>query len=167
MIAQGWLYAGAFAAGVLVAGTAQEWRWNATYNDAMATVAKDAKDRAQAVVLALNAAGEKVQVAEAAISQQREDNAKTTEAQAAELDRLNRCLKSGTCGLRVAAKCPAAGPVQQAGNDSAGRDSQAGARLDPAAESDYLEFRRLYKQQLDTLKICKTYGESQIKKPSL
>lgn len=159
MIAQGWIYGGLFAAGLAVAGVAQEWRWQAKYTAYTASVAKDAKERAEAVLVQLNKAGEAVKTAEAKVSKQRDDNAKTTEQQAAELDRLNRCLKSGTCGLRVAAKCP--GVVQQARDNSTGGDSATGARLTPAAESDYLEFRRLYTQQLNTLKLCKVYGDSQ------
>jgi prophage endopeptidase len=142
----------------------QEWRWGAEHEAYKVSVANDAKERALAVLMALDAAGEKVQAGEAAISKQREDNAKTTELQAAELDRLNRCLKSGACGLRVAARCPSV--PNTAPSDSSSRDSATGARLDAAAESDYLEFRRKYAEQLNTLRICKTYGDTQIKKPS-
>lgn len=160
MIAQGWLYAATFAAGLAVGGWLADNALSAEHEQYKATVAKDAQDRALAVLVALQAAGERVKAGEAAISKQREDNAKAD----AELDRLNRCLKSGTCGLRVAAKCP--GLVHGASGDSPERDSAAGARLDAAAESDYLEFRRRYKQQLDTLRLCKAYGDAQNKKPS-
>lgn len=164
MIPQAWLLGGAFAAGLVVAGMGQEWRWGAEHEAYKASVANDAKERALAVLMALYAAGEKVQAGEAAVSKQREDNAKATELQAAELDRLNRCLKSGTCGMRVAARCPSV--PNTATGDSARRDSAAGARLDAAAESDYLEFRRKYAEQLKVLRMCKTYGDMQIKKPS-
>lgn len=162
MIPQAWLLGGAFAAGLLVAGMGQEWRWGAEHEAYKASVANDAKDRALAVLVALDAAGEKVQAGEAAISKVREDNAKATELQAAELDRLNRCLKSGTCGLRVAARCPSVPHTAPGG--SADGDIAAGARLTAAAESDYLEFRRQYARQLAVLRTCKAYGETQ--KPS-
>jgi prophage endopeptidase len=158
MIPQGWLYAAVFAgglgAGAWLAGNAL----STEHEQYKASVAKDAEDRALAVLMALEAAGEKVQAGEAAISKQREDNAKATELQAAELDRLNRCLKSGTCGLRVAAKCPSV-PNTTSG-DGAERDSAAGARLTAAAESDYLEFRRKYAEQLSTLRMCKAFGDA-------
>lgn len=158
MIAPAWLYGAAFAVGLGAGTWLADNALSAEHEQYKASVAKDAEGRALAVLIALQAAGEKVQAGEAAISKQREDNAKAD----AELDRLNRCLKSGTCGLRVAAKCP--GVPNPASSDGAGRDSAAGARLDAAAESDYLEFVRGYKEQLKVLRICKAYGETQ--KPS-
>lgn len=166
MINPAWLYGLCALVGAGMATGAQEWRWQAKHSLYVASVDKAAREQTDATLLALWSAGERVKDAESKVSAQREENAKTSEQQAVELDRLNRCLKSGTCGLRVAAKCPAT-TVPAAGNDSASRDPAAGARLEPAAESDYLEFRRRYKQQLDTLKLCKVYGESQSKKPSL
>lgn len=162
MIPQGWLYAAAFAVGLGVGAWLADNALSAEHEQYKASVAKDAEDRALAVLMALEAAGEKVQAGEAAISKQREDNAKATELQAAELDRLNRCLKSGTCGLRVAAKCPSV--PSTASGDGASGDTDGTARLTAAAESDYLEFRRKYAEQLNTLRICKTYAET--KKPS-
>lgn len=158
MIPQGWLYAAVFAAGLAAGAWLADNALSAEHEQYKASVAKDAQDRALAVLMALQAAGAKVQAGEAAISKVREDNAKAD----VEIDRLARCLKSGGCGLRVAAKCP--GPVHAASGDSATGDTAAGARLTPAAESDYLEFQREYRKQLDTLRICKAYGETQ--KPS-
>lgn len=160
MIPSPWLYGAAFAVGLGVGTVLTHNALSAEHEQYKASVAKDAEDRALAVLIALQAAGAKVQAGEAAISKQREDNEKAD----AELDRLNRCLKSGTCGLRVAAKCP--GVPNATSSDGAGRDSAAGARLDAAAESDYLEFRRKYTEQLKVLKLCKAYGETQSKKPS-
>ena len=158
MIPQGWLYAAVFAAGLGAGAWLTDNALSAEHEQYKATVANDSQARALAVLVALQAAGTKVQAGEATISQQRADNAKAD----LEIDRLSRCIKSGGCGLRVAAKCP--GPVHAAAGDGASRDTAAGARLTPAAESDYLEFQREYRKQLDTLRICKTYGETQ--KPS-
>lgn len=162
MIGQGWLCGAAFAAGLLVAGTAQEWRWGDKYETYQATAAKDATDRANAVLMALEVAQAKVKAGEDAISQQREENAKATELQAAENDRLNRCLKSGTCGLHVAAKCPSV-PNTTPGDGASG-NTDGSPKLTAAAGSSYLEFRRLYIEQYNTLKTCKVFGETQ--KPS-
>lgn len=158
MIAQGWLLAGAVALGVLVTATAQEYRWEAKHATYKASVANDAAQRATAVRDVLQLAQGKVAEGEQAISNQRLENAKANE----EVERLERCVRDGSCGLRVAAKC--SGPVQQAPGDSASRDTAAGARLTAAAESDYLEFQRKYAEQLKVLKLCKAYGETQ--KPS-
>jgi Bacteriophage lysis protein. len=164
MIPQGWLYAVAFAVGLGAGAWLADNALSTEHEQYKASVAKDAEDRALAVLMTLEAAGEKVQAGEAAISKQRDDNAKATELQAAELDRLNRCLKSGTCGLRVAAKCPSV-PNTAAGG-SAERDTTTGARLAAAAESDYLEYTRKYTEQLNTLRMCKAFGDTQTKKPS-
>jgi prophage endopeptidase len=155
MTPRDWLAVLTFALGLGIGAWLADNALSADHEQYKATVAKDAQGRALAVLVALQAAGERVKAGEAAVSQQREENAKAD----AELDRLNRCLKSGTCGLRVAAKCP--GPVHATSGDGSGRDTATGARLEPAAESDYLEFRRRYKQQLDTLRLCKAYGETQ------
>lgn len=130
---------------------------SAQHEQYKASVANDAKDRALAVLVALQAAGERVHAGEAKISEQRAENAKADQ----ELDRLNRCIKSGTCGLRVAAKCPGSAGLHAATGDSTSGNTAAGARLDPAAESSYLEFRRRYAEQLKVLRICKAYGETQ------
>lgn len=157
MIAQGWLLLGAAVLGAAGGAWVTDNALSTQHEQYKATVAKDAQDRALAVLVALQAAGERVKEGESKISKAREDNAKAD----AELDRLNRCLKSGTCGLRVAAKCPSSTSVHAAASDGAGRDSTAGARLDAAAESSYLEFLRGYKEQLKVLRICKAYGETQ------
>lgn len=155
-----WLYVVAFAVGALFAGIAQEWRWQAAHEAYQASVANDAKERALAVLMSLQAAGEQVKAGEAAISKQREENAKAN----VELERLSNCLKSGTCGLRVAAKCPSV-PATASG-DSASGNTPTGARLDALAGWRYLDFRRGYAEQLKVLRICKAYGETQNKKPS-
>lgn len=144
-----------FALGLVLGAWLADNALSAEHETYKSGVANDTADRALAVLMALQAAGERVQAGEAAVSKQREENAKAD----AEIDRLGRCLKSGTCGMRVAAKCP--GPVHAASGDGAGRDPTAGARLDPTAESDYLEFRRGYAEQLKTLRLCKAYGETQ------
>ena len=155
MIAPAWVAAAAFAVGLGAGAWLADNALSAEHEQYKASVAKDAEDRALAVLLALQSAGERVKAGEAAVSQQREENAKAD----AEVDRLNRCLKSGTCGLRVAAKCP--GVPNPTSGDGASRDTAAGARLDAAAESNYLEFRRRYAAHLATLKLCKVYGETQ------
>lgn len=160
MIPASWLHAAAFGLGLAIGAGGVNLALTAKHERYAASVAIDAKDRALAVLLALEAAGARVQAGEAAISKVREDNAKAND----EVERLARCLKSGTCGLRVAAKCPGSTSVHTAAGDSAAGDTATGARLTPAAESDYLEFQREYRKQLDTLKICKAYGETQ--KPS-
>lgn len=53
-----------------------------------------------------------------------------------ETNRLRDCLRSGTCGLRIGARCPA--PETPA---ATGVDSGAGAVLDRAAESAYFALR--------------------------
>jgi len=157
MIAQGWLLLVAGVVGAAGGAWVTDNALTASHEAYKATVANDAKDNALAVLAALEKAGSRVQAAEATISEQRLQNAKADE----EVERLNNCIKSGKCGLRVAAKCPDSANLHTAPGDSASGNTAAGARLTPAAESDYLEFQRLYAEQLKVLRICKAYGETQ------
>lgn len=160
MIPASWLCAAAFGLGLVVGAGGVDAVLTAKHEQYKASVANDAKDRAQAVLMALKAAGARVQAGEAAISKVREDNAKAND----EVERLATCLKSGTCGLRVAAKCPGTASVHAPAGDSASGDTATGARLDALAGWRYLDFKRGYAEQLKVLRICKAYGETQ--KPS-
>lgn len=97
------------------------------------------------------------------LSQQEQENIKNEQVRQAEIDRLNRCLRTGGCGLYVKAKCPSVPAVPS--SSAAPVDPPGTARLDATAEQDYLEFRREYGKQLDTLRQCKVFAdESAIKK---
>lgn len=150
-----WAFGAAFVIGAGVGSWLTDNALSTEHEQFKATVAKDAQDRSLAVLMALQAAGERVKAGEATISKQREENAKAD----VELDRLNRCLKSGTCGLRVAAKCP--GVPNPASGDGASGDIATGARLDALAGWRYLDFKRGYAEQLKTLRLCRVYGQAQ------
>lgn len=53
-----------------------------------------------------------------------------------QLDKLQRCVSSGKCGLRINAKCPANGATSAGGMGDA-----SGPRLTDSAERDYFTFR--------------------------
>lgn len=71
----------------------------------------------------------------------------------AETNRLRDCLRNGSCGLRVAAKCP---PVPASSPAASGAivDHGTAARLDSAAESAYFALRDGIDQQRRQLEAC-------------
>lgn len=75
-----------------------------------------------------------------------------------ETNRLERCIASGKCGLRVAAKCPT---VRADGTVSGGAVSGT-AELEPAAQRAYLSLRRGLDRQFAELQFCR----SELKKRS-
>ena len=58
-----------------------------------------------------------------------------------ENDRLAECVRTGKCGLRVRAVCPAAGGGVPQTAPAASVADAAGPRLDDAAERDYFRLR--------------------------
>lgn len=79
-----------------------------------------------------------------------------------ETNRLRDCLRSGACGLRIAAVCPPAGsPAVAAGP---GVDTGAGARLDGAAESAYFALRDGIDRAQAQLAACQ--GELRLRAPA-
>lgn len=75
-----------------------------------------------------------------------------------ETNRLERCIASGKCGLRVAAKCPT---VRADGTVSGGAVSGT-AELEPAAQRAYWDLRRGLDRQFAELQFCR----SELKKRS-
>lgn len=74
-----------------------------------------------------------------------------------ETNRLRRCLRDGTCGLRIAAHCPAAptGHVLSAA-PSASVDPGATAELDESARQSYLALRKGIDKVASQLRACQT-----------
>lgn len=75
----------------------------------------------------------------------------------ADLDRERSDIAAGRRVLRVKATCPA---VSADGSSSASGDTGGAARLDAAATADYLDLRRLYNEQLGTLRKCQAFGKA-------
>lgn len=148
-------YAAVALAAFLAAWVIQGWRWDGD-------VARTALAAAQAQVLAVDAVNKKRLEAEATVAtgEQALDKVRLeNNGKDVELQRLNDCLRTGKCGLRVAAKCPAtvmptnaaAGP---ASGDTGGTDGPAEDLIARA-----LVWEREYPKQLKALKLCKAYAE--------
>lgn len=121
LLAAGALLA-AFACGWLVNG----WRMDAEALEVAEQAAKTLRERTaerDALAASLRAAND-------------QHAAKLKGAQD-ETNRLRDCLRSGTCGLRIGARCPSAPETPAA----AGVDPGARAELDRAAESAYFALR--------------------------
>ena len=71
----------------------------------------------------------------------------------AETNRLRDCLRNGSCGLRVAAKCPPV-PASSPAASGPGVDHGTAARLDPAFESAYFALRDGIDRQRRQLEAC-------------
>lgn len=148
-------YAAAALVAFLAAWVIQGWRWDTD-------VAQTALAAAQAKSRAVEAVNKQRLEAEATVAtgQQALDKVRLeNNGKDVELQRLNDCLRTGKCGLRVAAKCPAAGmsanaPAGAASGNTGGTD---GPTADLIARA--LVWEREYPKQLKALKLCKAYAE--------
>lgn len=118
-------------AGALGGWTINGWRLNAAYDAERLQAARDAARDLQAAYDARDALA-----ADLAASNDLH-LAKLKGAQD-ETNRLRDCLRSGTCGLRVAVKCP---DQPTAGATGTGVDSGAWADLAPTAGQAYFALR--------------------------
>lgn len=81
------------------------------------------------------------------------------EAQRNEIERLNACLRTGTCGLRVNATCPATGSGDGNADPAAARvDDGKGPALTPVAESAYFALRHGINENEAKLIMCQEYA---------
>lgn len=124
----------------------QAWRWAAAEAAMEATVADDKRKAAEEAQRTLQEAIDR----NTQVEQQRSESLKREKAYATELDRLNRCLRAGTCGLYVSTV-----PVA----DTACGNTAGASRLTPAAESDYLELSRRLGEQYEALKLCQAFAK--------
>lgn len=142
-------------AAFLAAWGIQGVRWEAD-------VAQIALAHAQAQTLAVEAVNKQRLEAEATVvtGQQVIDKVRVENRDKdVELQRLNDCLRSGKCGLRVAPKCPSAGvpTVADAGPASGNTGGTLGP--DPDLIARALVWEREYPKQLKALRLCKAYAE--------
>ena len=127
----------------------QAWRWAASDAAAAALVADERKKAAEDAQRVLQEAIDR----NTQVEQQRSESLQREQTYAAELDRLNRCLRAGTCGLFVSTVRPATVANPTCGNNA------GPARLAPSAEADYLEIERRLGEQYETLKLCQAYAK--------
>jgi hypothetical protein len=146
----------AFCAAWLIQG----WRWDAD-------VSQTALAAAQAQVLAVQAVNKQRLDAEATVAtgQQVIDRVRIeSDGKDVELQRLNDCLRTGKCGLRVAAKCPGAGVRADAVPGPASGNTGGTLGLDADLVARALVWEREYPKQLKALKLCKAYAEQMQKR---
>lgn len=79
------------------------------------------------------------------------------EAQRNEIQRLNDCLRTGTCGLRVNATCPATGSDGNTNPTAARVDDGKRPTLTPVAESAYFALRHGINENETKLMMCQEY----------
>lgn len=125
----GWALWLALIGGFSGGWAANGWRLEAQYADAASKVAKEAKDALTAAMTERDELAKKLTET---------NDAALAELQGAqnETNRLRDCLRAGTCGLRVAAKCP-----EGSGTPGASVDINAGAELAESARQSYFALR--------------------------
>lgn len=145
----GWQYAATLAAGLAVGWVAQGWR----LGEQLAETGRQAEhERAEAfryVATEQNKAAQAMAAADIAAQGELSDERK-------QVDALERCIAAGRgCGLRVKARCPAAGTVptdRAAAGVGAGPESTA--ELDPAVGPDYRALRLGIVELEQAVKLC-------------
>lgn len=131
-----WRYGAVFALGLLVAGTAQSWRYGAQIAQAETAVSTERTEAMRLVLAEQGASAARM----AAADQKYTGELSDAKGKIADLERR---VAAGSSGLRVKAKCPAAKPLPEAGG-VAGLGDRNGetAELDTNARPDYYTLRR-------------------------
>lgn len=146
---------------LLAAGFGGGWSLNGLRLDARAsklaaTTAKEAAKRSTDYLDQLRAvtAAKKMLADELAASDKRFTDQKRVAD--AEIERLNTCVRTGECGLRVHASCPptAPGGVMPPAGPGSGVDTATGPKLDTDAERDYFALRKALTVQFTQLGAC-------------
>lgn len=139
-----WRYGAAFALGALAAATAQGWRYGEQIARAEAAISAERSEAMRQIVAGQDASTARMAAAD------KKFTGELTDAEA-EIARLERSPKR----LYVAAKCPAASPLPEAGTD-AGLGGGDGERpeLDAGARADYFTLRRGIARVEAALKAC-------------
>lgn len=143
-----WRYGAVFALGLIVAGTAQSWRYGKQIAQAETAVSTE---RAEAMRLVL--AEQEASAARMATADQKYTREVTdAETKIAELERR---VSAGPTRLYVAAKCPAAKPVPEAGTAAGvGSGNSERPELDTTVRPDYFTLRRGIIRVEAALKAC-------------
>lgn len=128
-------YAAAFALGLVVAGTAQGWRYGAQIAQSEAAISTE---RTEAMKFIL--AEQESDAARMAAADQKYTG-ELTDAKGKIAD-LEQRVAAGASGLRVKARCPAAKPVPEAGSVAGvGSGDGESAELSANARPDYYALR--------------------------
>lgn len=143
-----WRYGAVFALGLMVAGVAQGWRYSAQIAQAETAISAE---RAEAMRLVLAEQGASAaRMAEA----DQKYTGELTDAKG-KIAELERRVATGSSGLRVAAKCPAARPLPEAGTAAGvGGGSEQAPELDANARPDYYALQRGILDLEAALKVC-------------
>lgn len=149
----------AIVGGVLVVTFCAGWAVNGwRLGTKLATVQKEHAE-------ALSTAQERTRLAQEALQTEKDakadklsgidsDGRKTLIKAQNENDRLNACVRAGTCGVRIVARCPASSAIVSSPAKGGGVDSGAAAVLTPEAGQDYLDLRAAIATTEGVLRAC-------------
>lgn len=140
----------AFGAGWAVNG----WRVGAQVADLKASHAEVVKTAAQAAAKQLTDAHAQRDAKQDELNNIAAAGAASLKKANDETERLRRCTADGTCGLRIAATCPANTPGVPTAASGSGVGAGTGAVLTAAAGQDYFALRANIARTEETLTTC-------------
>lgn len=143
-----WRYGAAFALGAVIAATAQGWRYGEQIARAELAISSERTESMRMVLAEQESSSARMAAAD------QKHTGELTDAKG-RIDDLERRVAGGRSGLRIAAKCPAAKPLPQAGRSpSLGGGGGESAELDANARPDYYALRRGVVELEAALKVC-------------
>lgn len=146
MIGTGYIAASAFAVGLLVAGTAQQWRFEAQID-------REHTQAANTQLAAVKAVDAQLVLAQSETEKSRQDLQKLQVTTNAQIDDIQHRLRASNRGLRIKAKCPASVPANA--TNASGVDTGT-AELDAASTSTVLGLEKALNDQFGLLQFCRS-----------
>lgn len=150
-----------YALVLALGGAIGAWATHLDYSAKMAQVQADHANEAATIAeterAKTTAALDDLKRAQAQINELDTLNYEKLQAQRAEIDRLNACVRNGTCGLRINATCPAPRGGSAPGSGTPGVDDGEKPVLTPVAESAYFALRHGINEQENKLVMCQEY----------
>lgn len=148
MIGAVWRYGAAFALGAAIAATAQGWRYGAEIARAESAISGERTEAMRLVLAEQESSAGRMAEAD------KKHTGELGDAKGKIAD-LERRVASGSSGLRVKARCPAAKPLPEAGRaPGVGGGGGESAELDANARPDYFAIQRGILELESALKVC-------------
>ena len=143
-----WRYVAAFALGVVIAATAQGWRYGEKIARSESAISTERTESMRLVLAEQESSASRMAEAD------KKHTGELIDARGKIAD-LERRVADGTSGLRVKAKCPTAKPLPEAGSaPGVGGGVVESAELDANARPDYFALRRGIIELESALKVC-------------
>lgn len=131
------------------------WRWGEKYSALERDHAREAERNATVAGQRLQQIGKERDALALRLAASDDKSREALEAIKDENDRLHDCVRAGTCGVRLVARCPSVPAPGPAGPASGPRvDTGPGPELDGPVQSDILDLRAGIQSTLVQLDAC-------------